>query len=140
MRLSQEKAREIASLLNYRHSGLVIAVAQDYETDEVLMVAYMNREAVEKTLTTGEAHYWSTSRKKLWRKGEKSGHLQRVVDFYVDCDADAVLLRVEQVGAACHRGYRSCFHRKVVEGELLICAQKVFEPEEVYGGVSSGRD
>ncbi len=110
LRLSEEEARRIADSLWYRHAdNTVIAVTQDYETKDVLMVASMNREAVIKTLTTGMVHYWSLSRKKLWLKGETSGHYQYLVSFRVDCDGDAVLLLVYQVGNACHLGTRSCF-------------------------------
>jgi phosphoribosyl-AMP cyclohydrolase len=114
--------------------GNVIAIAQDAETDEVLMVAYMNEEAFEKTLETGVAHYYSRSRKKLWKKGESSGHIQHVREIRVDCDQDAVLMRVEQQGAACHEGYRSCFYRKVDKGnELVVIAERLVSPESVYG-------
>ncbi len=99
-------------------NGLIAAVAQDHATGEVLMVAWMNAEALRLTLESGYATYWSRSRAKLWKKGEESGHTQRVVELRVDCDQDAVLLRVEQIGAACHTGERSCFYRRV-EGERL---------------------
>ncbi|MCI0461493.1 MAG: phosphoribosyl-AMP cyclohydrolase [Gemmataceae bacterium] len=113
--------------------GLVPAVAQDADTGEVLMLAWMNREAYEETLSTGRACYFSRSRNKLWRKGEESGHVQEVQAVYVDCDADTVLLKVRQVGgAACHEGYRSCFFRQVEGGTLKVIAQKVFDPKEVY--------
>lgn len=115
LRLSQAEAEAIASSLNYRHTdNTIIAVAQDYLTKDVLMVANMNREAVVKTLTTGMVHYWSLSRKRLWLKGETSGHYQYLVDFRVDCDGDAILLKVYQVGNACHLGTRSCFDARYV--------------------------
>jgi len=110
LKLSPEDAERVASELSYDERGLVAAVAQDAETRQVLMVAFMNREAVVKTLTTGFAHYWSRSRKRLWMKGESSGNVQEVVDFFVDCDKDSVLLIVKQRGAACHKGAFSCFH------------------------------
>ena len=119
--------------------GLVCAIAQDYESGEVLMQAYMNEEAYQKTLETGYAHYWSRSRKKLWKKGEESGHLQKVRGIYLDCDKDCVLLKVEQVGAACHTGNYTCFFTPVKEcGEgaaMLGKLQRVVEdrkenPEE----------
>ncbi|AEG18751.1 Phosphoribosyl-AMP cyclohydrolase [Methanobacterium paludis] len=133
--------------LNFRHNvngeDLVIAVAQDYETSEVLMVAFMNKEAIIKTLETGKAHYWSTSRGKPWFKGESSGHIQEVKEIFTDCDKDAVLLKVKQTGAACHEGYYSCFFREIShdnsndvnikEYKLKIVKDKVFEPEKVYG-------
>ena len=95
--------------LKWNEQGLVCAVAQDFESGEVLMQAYMNEEAYRLTLETGYAHYWSRSRKKLWKKGEESGHLQKVRGIYLDCDKDCVLLKVEQTGAACHTGSYSCF-------------------------------
>ena len=113
--------------------GLVPAVAQDAETGEVLMLAWMNREAYEETLRTGRACYFSRSRGRLWRKGEESGHVQEVREVYVDCDADTVLLKVKQVGgAACHEGYKSCFFRRVEGSALRVVAERVFDPEEVY--------
>jgi len=114
--------------------GLVPAVAQDAATGQVLMLAWMNREAFEETLRTGRAVYFSRSRNRLWRKGEESGHVQEVQGVFVDCDADTVLLKVTQVGgAACHAGYASCFYREVQDGELRVVAEKVFDPAGVYG-------
>ena len=92
---------------------LIIAVAQDYQTNEVLMVAFMNKEAVKQTLKTKKAHYYSTSRQKQWLKGESSGNVQEVKEIYIDCDADAIIMKVDQKGAACHEGYRSCFFRQL---------------------------
>jgi phosphoribosyl-AMP cyclohydrolase len=119
--------------LKYDQQGLVTAVVQDAETGQVLMVAYMNEEAFNQTLATGLATYFSRSRGKLWRKGESSGHVQRVVEVRVDCDRDAVLLRVTQETAACHDGYRTCFYRKIEGDSLLIVEEKCFEPDAVYG-------
>jgi len=114
MPMSFDEAERLADTLNYRHNGgFIVAVAQDANTGEVLMVAFMNKEAFVKTLTTGLAHYWSLSRGRLWRKGEESGHVQFVKEVYVDCDGDSVLLKIDQVGYACHEGYKSCFHNKV---------------------------
>lgn len=104
-----------AGTITYDAAGLVTAVAQDAETGEVLMVAHMNREALERTLAARQAWYWSRSRKRLWRKGEESGHTQHVRDVRVDCDADAVLLTVDQQGPACHTGHRSCFYRTAAQ-------------------------
>ncbi len=116
-----------------KQNGLVPAIAQDWETGEVLMLAYMNREAFEETLNTGRACYYSRSRSKLWRKGEESGNFQKVREVRVDCDRDTIVLKVEQVGgAACHTGYRSCFYRKIENGELIEDGEKVFDPKEVY--------
>ncbi len=106
------------------------AIAQDYETGEVLMLAHMDEEALRLTIETGKAHYWSRSRGKLWRKGEISGNEQIIKDILIDCDEDAVLLKVKQIGGACHTGYRSCFYRRINGG---IVSEKVFDPEEKYG-------
>ncbi|MFN4259116.1 MAG: phosphoribosyl-AMP cyclohydrolase [Gemmataceae bacterium] len=114
--------------------GLVAAIAQDANTGEVLMMAWMNREAFEETVRTGRACYYSRSRNKLWRKGEESGHVQEVRGIYIDCDADTILLKVHQVGgAACHEGYKSCFFRQLADGELKVIAERVFDPKQVYG-------
>lgn len=116
-----------------KRGGLVVAVAQDADTGEVLMVAYMNREAWERTLETGVACYWSTSRNHLWIKGETSGHVQEVREIRIDCDHDAVLLKVHQRGgAACHEGYPSCFYRQRVGTEWKTVQERVFDPAKVY--------
>jgi phosphoribosyl-AMP cyclohydrolase len=115
-----------------KNDGLVAAVAQDAATGEVLMVAWMNAEAYDETLRTGRAVYYSRSRARLWRKGEESGHTQAVRAIYVDCDADTVLLKVEQVGAACHEGYRSCFFREATRQGLKVIAPRLVEPEQLY--------
>jgi phosphoribosyl-AMP cyclohydrolase len=113
--------------------GLVTVIAQDAATGEVLMVAHMNREAWDETVASGRAVYYSRARGRLWRKGEESGNIQNVREIFVDCDADAVLLKVEQVGgAACHEGYPSCFFRKVGPEGLTIVAKRVFDPKDVY--------
>jgi phosphoribosyl-AMP cyclohydrolase len=121
----------------YDAAGLVTCVATDAGTGEVLMVAHMNDEALRKTIATGEAWYFSRSRQALWRKGETSGHVQRVVEMRMDCDQDAVWIRVEQSGAACHTGRRSCFYRKVTAGEggarlSFVDADRLFDPAKVY--------
>ncbi|MHC1610775.1 MAG: phosphoribosyl-AMP cyclohydrolase [Candidatus Methanospirareceae archaeon] len=105
-------------------------IVQDYETGEVLMLAYMDDEALRLTRETGKAHYWSRSRGRLWKKGESSGHEQLVKDILIDCDEDTILIKVEQIGGACHTGYRSCFYRRI-DGKIV--GEKVFDPEEVYG-------
>lgn len=114
--------------------GLLPAVVQDAESGEVLMLAWMNEEAWQRTLATGEAHFWSRSRRELWHKGATSGHVQRVVAVRLDCDSDAILLLVEQAGgAACHTGRRSCFFREWRGGEVGLCAPMIFDPAAVYG-------
>ena len=113
--------------------GLLPAIAQDVETGEVLMLAYMNRESYEETLRVGRAVYFSRSRGKLWRKGEESGNVQEVDSVYFDCDRDTLLLKVRQIGgAACHRGYRSCFYRRKTAEGLEVVGERVFDPKEVY--------
>jgi phosphoribosyl-AMP cyclohydrolase len=113
--------------------GLLPAIAQDADSGEVLMMAYMNAESYTETLATGRAVYYSRSRKKLWRKGEESGNVQLVRAIFVDCDRDTILLRVDQVGgAACHEGYKSCFFREVTADGLKVVGQRVFDPAEVY--------
>lgn len=116
-----------------KFDGLLPAIVQDSETSEILMLAFMNEEAWKKTLSTGTATFWSRSRKKLWVKGESSGHIQHVREIRVDCDNDTVLLKVEQVGgAACHLGYKSCFFKKIEKGGVVITGQPLFNPDEVY--------
>jgi len=113
--------------------GLLPAIAQDAESGEVLMLAYMNEEAWQKTLQTGKAHYFSRSRQKLWRKGESSGNTQKVVAIRLDCDNDAILLLVQQNGgAACHTGRRSCFYRQLARGQASECSPLVFDPQKIY--------
>jgi len=115
-------------------NGIVPAIAQDYKSGRVLMLAYMNNVAWQRTLQTGQAHYWSRTRGELWHKGATSGHIQIVKEILVDCDHDAILLKVEQVeGAACHLGYESCFHNKIDRnGEETIIGERIFDPERVY--------
>ena len=113
--------------------GLIPAIAQDWKTGEVLMLAYINEESWKETLRTGHGVYWSRSRSKLWHKGEESGNVQIVKEILVDCDADTVIFKVEQVGgAACHEGYHTCFFRKVVGDNLEVVGERVFDPKKVY--------
>ena len=122
---------------------LITAIAQDYKTGQILMVANMNKEALKKTIETGKAHYWSTSRNEQWLKGESSGHVQTVKEILVDCDMDAVILKIEQKGAACHEGYYSCFFRKLNlennpdiselnDDDVELIAERLFNPEDIY--------
>jgi phosphoribosyl-AMP cyclohydrolase len=116
-----------------KSGGLVPAIVQDHETGEVLMLAYMNREAFDATLENGKATYWSRSRQTLWVKGETSGNVQLVKEIRIDCDDDTILIKVEQLGgAACHTGHQSCFHKKIEKGAIRIVGQPVFDPKEVY--------
>jgi len=132
--MSETRAAEaVFDELRFDESGLVAAVAQQHDTNEVLMLAWMNRAAVTETLRTGRVHYWSRSRRKLWRKGESSGQVQRLVELRVDCDGDALLLLVDQYGVACHTGRRSCFYRAARDGSLVTLAEPVVTPAELYG-------
>ena len=119
--------------INWAQDGLVPAVAQDAGSGRVLMVAWMNREALQKTVASGEAHYWSRSRKKIWRKGEDSGHVQKVTGVRLDCDEDVVLLEVEQAGGiACHTGRPSCFYQKLESGAWIATDAVIKDPAEIY--------
>ena len=136
---------ELNFRLNMGGEDLVIGIAQDWQTNEVLMVAFMNKEAVEQTLKTKKAHYYSTSRQKQWLKGESSGNVQTVKEMYIDCDADAIIMKVEQIGAACHEGYRSCFFRQLdidkeninidnlTDDDIKVISERLFDPKEMYG-------
>jgi phosphoribosyl-AMP cyclohydrolase len=134
---SEEREEGLTLRPKFDPSGLVTCVATDAATGDVLMVAHMNDEALRKTIASGEAWYFSRSRNALWRKGETSGHTQRVVEIRLDCDQDAVWIKVEQHGAACHTGRRSCFYRTVTEGEggaklSFVDADRLFDPKAVY--------
>ncbi len=120
--------------LNFaKGDGLIPVIVQDVETKEILMLAYMNSQSWEATLQTGRATYWSRSRKKLWVKGETSGHFQIIKAVFIDCDNDSILLQVKQLGeAACHTGYKSCFYRKLVGDNFVVVGEKIFNPQEVY--------
>ena len=118
--------------ITFDEKGLVPAIIQDYENGQVLMLGYMNKETVQRTIESGRVHFWSRSRKKVWVKGETSGHTQDVKEIFVDCDMDAILVKVQQKVAACHTGYRTCFYRKVEGDDLRIWAEKVFDEKEVY--------
>ncbi len=118
--------------LKFDANGLIPAIAQQHDSGEVLMLAWMNREAIEATLATGQVCYWSRSRARLWRKGETSGQMQRLVEMRIDCDSDALLLKVDQTGVACHTGRRSCFFRKVEDGRAVVVAPVLVEPSALY--------
>ncbi|PCJ59553.1 MAG: phosphoribosyl-AMP cyclohydrolase [Rhodospirillaceae bacterium] len=123
---------EILETVLFDQNGLVPAIAQQDGTGEVLMMAWMNREAIKKTLATGQVHYWSRSRKQLWRKGESSGQTQTLIDFRLDCDGDTVLVTVEQKGVACHTGRQSCFFRAVRGGKLENVEDVLVDPKNLY--------
>ncbi|SDA24210.1 phosphoribosyl-AMP cyclohydrolase [Nitrosospira sp. Nsp18] len=119
--------------INWSDDGLVQVVTQEADSKAVLMVAWMNREALKLTVQTGEAHYWSRSRRKLWHKGEESGHVQKVKEIRLDCDEDVLLLTVEQVdGIACHTGRHNCFFNKLENGQWAVAAPVIKSPEEIY--------
>jgi len=121
-------------IIKFDANGLVPAIAQQHDTGEVLMMAWMNRAAIEETLATGRVCYWSRSRQALWRKGESSGQVQSLKELIVDCDGDTLLLKVDQVGVACHTGRRSCFYRAVRGGELIEIMPVEVDPKALYGG------
>ncbi len=125
---------KIIKALKFDDKGLIPAVVQDWKDNAVLMVAYMNKEAVKRTLKTKKATFWSRSRQSFWVKGESSGNIQKVKEFYYDCDGDCIVLKVRQIGgAACHTGHRSCFFTKVTSsGNTRVVGRKVFDPEKVY--------
>lgn len=119
--------------INWSDDGLLPAIAQDAQTGEILMVAWMNREALKRTVETGEAVYWSRSRKKLWHKGEESGHTQKVLELRLDCDEDVLLMKIEQIGGiACHTGRRSCFFQKLENGQWVSVEPVLKDPHEIY--------
>ncbi|MDA3939664.1 MAG: phosphoribosyl-AMP cyclohydrolase [Spirochaetia bacterium] len=116
----------------YKMGGLVPVIAQDSETNEILMVAYADKEALELTISSGYAHYYSRSRKNIWKKGGSSGHLQKIVEIRVDCDQDSIIYKVIQTGGACHTGYYSCFYRILDNNGFHLSGKKVFNPQKVY--------
>jgi phosphoribosyl-AMP cyclohydrolase len=124
----------IIDKIKFNEQGLIPAIVQDSETNEVLMMAYMNKIALEETFKTGFTHFYSRSRKSQWKKGESSGHLQAVKEILIDCDLDTILIKAEQTGGACHMGYKTCFFRKINGNleELEIVKEKVFDPDKVY--------
>jgi phosphoribosyl-AMP cyclohydrolase len=121
--------------LKFNQEGLIPAIIQDFETKRVLMMAWMNRASLEKTVATGKTYFWSRSRQQFWMKGETSGHVQTVKDIAFDCDGDTLLIQVEQTGAACHEGFRSCFFRSMGEkgATFLSTEPQLVKPEQIYG-------
>ncbi len=124
---------DLLERVSFNKECLLPVIVQDINRGEVLMMAWMNREALKKTIASGKAYFWSRSRQKLWLKGESSGHYQLVREMWIDCDEDTLLIKVEQIKAACHKGYKSCFFRQInKEGKLELIGEKVFEPGKVY--------
>jgi len=118
--------------VKFDKNGLVPVVIQDFETLQVLMVGYMNKESLEITLKTGKTCFWSRSREKLWIKGETSGHIQKLKEILIDCDNDTLLIKVEQIGGACHMGYKTCFYRKYNKDNFITIETKILDPEKIY--------
>ena len=124
---------KILDELKYDANGLIPAIVQEQSTGRVVMVAWMNKESLKRTLEIGETVFWSRSRKEFWHKGATSGHTQKVKDVAFDCDKDALLIQVEQSGAACHEGYQCCFFRSIVDGDVKVTEPQLVDPEKVYG-------
>lgn len=128
------RSHELLDNVKYDAAGLVTAVAQDHATGEILMIAYMNAATLRRTLETGVMTYWSRSRAEVWVKGQTSGNIQEVIETRIDCDGDALLFKVKQHGdAACHTGFKSCFHRRLQDDRLVVDGERVFDPQNVYG-------
>jgi len=127
-----DQTTDLLDAISFNDDGLVAAIAQQHDTGEVLMMAWMNRDAVTETVSTGRVCYFSRSRGKLWRKGESSNQVQTLVDFRIDCDGDTILLKVDQDGVACHTGRRDCFYRAWREGELKTIADVLIDPDKLY--------
>ncbi|HID80854.1 MAG TPA: phosphoribosyl-AMP cyclohydrolase [Chromatiales bacterium] len=125
--------KEISSALQFNADGLIPAIAQQHDSGEVLMMAWMNQEALDETLQTGRVCYFSRSRQKLWRKGESSGQVQQLKELRIDCDGDTLLLKVDQTGPACHTGRRSCFYNVVIDDQLKVDSEPLISPEKLYG-------
>lgn len=125
---------KIINILKFNRQGLIPAIIQDYKTNEILMVAYMNKQSLKKTLKEKKTYFFSRSRKKLWLKGETSGHIQKIKGVLFDCDADCIIFKVEQIGGACHNGYRSCFYRKInlKNKKIITVGKKVFDEKKIY--------
>ena len=133
-KFSKENIDKLINLLDFSkiEGDLVPVVTQDIQTNEILMLAFANEEAIRKSLETGYAHYYSRSRRELWKKGETSGHVQEIQQVITDCDSDSLLFKVKQIGAACHKGFDTCFYNEFVDGKFKIIGRKVFDPEQVY--------
>jgi phosphoribosyl-AMP cyclohydrolase len=124
--------KELISKLKFNEDGLVPAIVQEAKTGRVLMMAWMNAQSIDRTISTGKTHFWSRSRKTFWMKGETSGHTQSVKRISLDCDGDTLLIEVDQEGAACHEGYRSCFFRSYEDGKVVETEKRIVDPKKVY--------
>ncbi|RLE11657.1 phosphoribosyl-AMP cyclohydrolase [Candidatus Aerophobetes bacterium] len=124
---------EFLKKIKFNSQGLVPAIVQEKKSGKVLMLGWMNKEAIKKTISTNKVHFWSRSKEKIWLKGETSGHYQLLKEIYIDCDEDTLLIKVDQIKGACHKGYKSCFFRKITSrGNLKVVDKKIFDPREVY--------
>ncbi|MFX1376459.1 MAG: phosphoribosyl-AMP cyclohydrolase [Promethearchaeota archaeon] len=134
-KFSKEEIRVLINQLDFSkiNGELIPIIAQDHKTNEVLMLAFANKEAIERTLESGYMHYYSRSRQKVWKKGETSGHFQEVEELITDCDNDSILVLIRQIGAACHKGYYSCFYKNFKDGKFNELKTRIFDPKEVYG-------
>lgn len=134
IKFSSEEIEKFIKILDFSkiEGNLVPVIAQDYKTNDILMLAFANENAVRKSLETGYAHYYSRSRKTKWKKGETSGHIQEIQRVITDCDNDSLLIKIKQIGAACHKGFDTCFYNEFKDGELKIIGKKIFNPDEVY--------
>lgn len=136
--MSNDDKRELMEKLKWTADGLIPAIVQDHENGRVLMMAWMNEASLRTTIATGKTHFWSRSRQKFWMKGESSGHTQSVKEIAFDCDGDTLLIQVEQIGAACHEGYRSCFFRAIDDDQgVRLTEERLQSPDEIYGKKSS---
>ena len=134
IKFSSEEIEKFIKILDFSkiQGNLLPVVAQDYQTNEILMMAFANELAVRRTLETGFAHYYSRSRDVLWKKGETSGHVQEIQRVITDCDNDSLLIKIKQIGAACHKGFDTCFYNEFKDGELKIIGKEIFNPDDVY--------
>jgi phosphoribosyl-AMP cyclohydrolase len=134
IKFSSEDIEKFIKILDFSkiQGNLLPVMAQDFQTNEILMMAFANEEAVRKSLETGYAHYYSRSRDILWKKGETSGHIQEIQQVITDCDNDSLLFKIKQIGAACHKGFNTCFYNEFKDGKIQIIGKKVFNPDEVY--------
>ena len=130
--LSSKIVNSVVRLLLFNANGLVPVITQQHDTGEILMMAWMNEDAVRETLDTGQVCYWSRSRNQIWRKGEISGQTQKLLDFRWDCDADAILLQVDQIGVACHTGRHNCFYNAVRDNKIMVISEVKISPDDMY--------
>jgi phosphoribosyl-ATP pyrophosphohydrolase/phosphoribosyl-AMP cyclohydrolase len=138
MKFSEKDIDIFLKMLDFSkiEGNLIPIITQDYKSNEVLIMAFANKDAIMKSLSSGYVHYYSRSKKKIWKKGEESGHLQEIYHVFLDCDNDSILFKVKQHGAACHMGYYSCFHKEFIQGKLQVISKIIFQPNEIYKNFS----